>query len=161
MLGNSDIHNPIQMEYDFSIGEHRPMTLVLAKEKSIEGIRDALINRRTIVYHNNLLIGDNAYLKELFEKSIRVEKVSRSGKSIHVTLYNSSSVSFEIKKIKGNDPNLEFFRNLKIEAGGYTSFNIYEKELTKNTGFNLQLEVENLLVGPRRGLEYKLAVQIK
>lgn len=161
MLGNSDIHNPIQMDYDFSMGEHRPMTLVLAKEKSVEGIRDALMNRRTIVYHNNLLIGDNAYLKELFEKSIRIEKVLRNKKSIHVTLYNSSSVPFEIKKLKGNDPNLEFFRNLKIEAGGYTSFTLYEKELTNNTGFNLQLEVDNLLVAPATGMPYKLNIQLK
>ncbi len=161
MLGNSDIHNPIQMDYDFSMGEHRPMTLVLAKEKTIEGIREALLNRRTIVYHNHLLIGDNAYLKELFEKSVKIEKVSRNNKSIRVTIYNSSSVPFEIRKVKGNDPNLEFFRELKIEAGGYTSFTVYEKEPTKNTSFNLQLEVQNLLVAPGKGMPYKLAIQVK
>jgi hypothetical protein len=161
MLGNSDIHNPIQMDYNFSVGEHRPMTLVLAHEKPVEGVRDALVNRRTIVYYKNILIGNQEYLKELIEKSVRVERVSRNEKSIHVTLYNSSSVSFELQKIKGNDSNLEFFREIFVEAGAFTSFTIYEKELTKNSVFNLQLIAQNLLIAPGTALPYRMAVQIK
>lgn len=161
MLGNSDIHNPIQMDYDFAAGEHRPMTLVFAKERSVEGIREALLNRRTVVYHNNILIGDALYLKEIFEKAIRVEKVERNKKTISVTIYNNSSVPFELKKIKGNDPNLEFFRDIVLDAGAYTSFSIYEKELTQNKSFNLQLSVQNLYIAPHTGMHSNLKIQLK
>ena len=36
MIGTSDIHQPIQTDYDFSKGEHRTMTFVFAKERSPE-----------------------------------------------------------------------------------------------------------------------------
>lgn len=54
---NFDIHQPIQTDYDFSKGEHRTMTFVFAKERSPEGIREALDNRRTAVYYRELVIG--------------------------------------------------------------------------------------------------------
>ena len=57
MIGTSDIHQPIQTDYDFSKGEHRTMTFVFAKERSPEGIREALDNRRTAVYYRELVIG--------------------------------------------------------------------------------------------------------
>ena len=46
MIGTSDIHQPIQTDYDFSKGEHRTMTFVFAKERSPEGIREDLGPRR-------------------------------------------------------------------------------------------------------------------
>ena len=50
MIGTSDIHQPIQTDYDFEKGEHRTMTFVFAKERSLQGIREALDNRRTAAY---------------------------------------------------------------------------------------------------------------
>lgn len=38
MIGTSDIHQPIQTDYDFAKGEHRTMTFVFAKERTAEGI---------------------------------------------------------------------------------------------------------------------------
>jgi predicted metal-dependent phosphoesterase TrpH len=57
MLGNSDVHTPTGLNYDFHAGEHRSMTLVLAKEKSKEAIKEALLARRTVIYWRNRLIG--------------------------------------------------------------------------------------------------------
>lgn len=50
LLGNTDVHDVIERLYDFQTTTHRPMTLVLAKERTEEGIKDALFNRRTMVY---------------------------------------------------------------------------------------------------------------
>lgn len=161
MLGNSDIHNPIGMDYNFAAGEHRPMTLVFARAKTAEAIKDALVNRRTAVYYKTNLIGEQIWLKEIFEKSIRIESVSRSGKNISVKVYNTSSLPFRLKKTTGNNANLEFFREITLEAGAYTQFTIYEKELTKNTGYTLQLEVTNLWIAPGTGMPYRMALQIK
>ena len=56
IIGNSDIHAPIDYFYDKSGGEHRPITLVFAKERTEEGIREALENGRTAVFYKNYLI---------------------------------------------------------------------------------------------------------
>jgi 3',5'-nucleoside bisphosphate phosphatase len=158
LMGTSDIHNPMGMDYDFSKGEHRPITLVFAKEKSTEAVKDALVNHRTVVYYKTLLIGDQKYLNEIISKSIKIEKVIRSGKRISVVIFNQSSVPFEFKKVKGNDSNLEFFRDLTVEAGAYTKFDIYEKEPTGNTYFNLKVVISNLLIAPETGLPYTLEI---
>jgi hypothetical protein len=55
LIGTSDIHSPIHMDYDLSAGEHRPMTLVFAKEKSEEAIKAALLDRRTAIFYANSL----------------------------------------------------------------------------------------------------------
>lgn len=160
IIGTSDIHNPIGMDYDFASGEHRPMTLVFSKEKGAEAIKDALVNRRTVVYYKNKLIGDKTYLHEIVTKSIRVEKVTRTNKRISVTLYNSSSVPFEFKKIKGTDPNLEFFREFTIDAGAYANFDIYEKEKSTNNLFELKVVVANMLIAPEIGLPFVLSFSV-
>ena len=55
IVGNSDIHDPTGMSYDFCKGEHRPMTLVFAKECSEESIKEALLAHRTAVYYKNII----------------------------------------------------------------------------------------------------------
>lgn len=159
LISGSDIHQPITFDYDFSVGEHRPMTLVFAKDKTIDGIRDALINRRTVIYSRNTLIGEYAYLKELFEKSIRIEKVEHGKKVIRVTIFNPTNVSFQLKKVKGNDPNLEFFREQTIDAGAYTTFSLYEKEAAGRDSYDLKLIVTNLLTAPETPMPYTMTIR--
>lgn len=74
MLGTSDIHQPIQTDIDFDKGEHRTMTLVFAKERTAEGIREALENRRTAVFFKNQIIGEEQWLRELFGKAVTIER---------------------------------------------------------------------------------------
>ncbi|MGC8887576.1 MAG: hypothetical protein ACP5MG_10505 [Verrucomicrobiia bacterium] len=49
IIGNTDIHNPIGMDYETGGGNHRPMTLVFATQRTLNGIREALFERRTAV----------------------------------------------------------------------------------------------------------------
>jgi hypothetical protein len=72
ILGNSDVHDPIYGTYDQARGQHRPLTLVFATEKSTAAIKDALLAHRTAVYHQNLLIGDASYLRPIFEQAIDI-----------------------------------------------------------------------------------------
>ena len=66
---------PIQTDYDFEKGEHRTMTFVFAKERSLQGIREALDNRRTAAYFHELLIGREDLLRPFFEKCVKIEEV--------------------------------------------------------------------------------------
>jgi len=75
LLGNSDIHAPIDLFFDRNKGEHRPITLVFAKERSEEGIREALDSGRTAIYHKEMIIGEEWFLRELFYSSISTYEV--------------------------------------------------------------------------------------
>lgn len=161
LIGTSDIHNPIGMDYDFSKGEHRPLTLVFTKDKTLESVKEALFSHRTAVYFEDKLIGDKQFLHEIFDKSIRVEKVVRNKNRISVILYNPTSIPFELKKVKGNDANLEFFRDLTVIAGGYTHFDIQEKKATTLEALTLQLTVDNLIVAPNKGLPVSLTLKVQ
>ncbi|RHJ86476.1 Sb-PDE family phosphodiesterase [Parabacteroides sp. AM08-6] len=155
MLGNSDVHQPIQVNVDFGKGEHRTMTLVFAKERSVEGIREALENRRTAVYFKENLIGEPVYLKELFENSIRIENVKKTDKEVHITLFNDSDLKFVLKKTEQN-PNLQYFRDYTIQP--HCKHTIVVKLLNGTTRGSLNFEVTNLWVQPGKGLAYSFAI---
>lgn len=98
LIGNSDIHDPLDMFFDKCEGEHRPVTLVFVKERSAEGIREALDNKRTAIYYKNQLIGPEEFLKPLFEEAVtEITKMVTGGnvKPVHY-LNNSSCITFEI-----------------------------------------------------------------
>lgn len=72
-LAVTDSHFPIRTAYYDSY--LRPMTLVLAKERTEVGVKEALIARRTIAFFNGHLAGKEEYLKALFEASISIKKM--------------------------------------------------------------------------------------
>ena len=57
ILGTSDIHGLIDYDYDLEAGEHRTVTLVLAREKSAEAIREALVGGQTAALYLGHVIG--------------------------------------------------------------------------------------------------------
>ena len=153
MIGNSDIHQPIQTDIDFSKGEHRTMTLVFAKERSAEGIREALNNRRTAVFVGEKIIGEEAWLKELFKSAVKVEKVNRGKNSVQLVVYNNSDLTFYLKKGE-HDPNLTYFREYKIAPKCKHTISVRLKEPA--TSGHIDFEITNLLVSPNKGLDYQL-----
>lgn len=106
IIGTSDIHGLIDWNHEIPQGGHRPVTLVFAAEKSENGIKDGLNNRRTVVFFNDLLIGRDAFLIPLIKASITVtdakyqgeniilEVVLRNNSSCPLTLQNTSEFSF-------------------------------------------------------------------
>jgi len=148
ILGNSDIHEPIQTDYDFAAGEHRATTLVFAKARTPEAIREALDNRRTAVYHKDLLIGEEQYLRQIFDNSIEITNISQGNNSITVTVFNKSGLTFKLKKT-AHDKNVVYFREYEVKPHSRHSLTI------RFTGANdgkLNFEVTNLLVKPGKGL---------
>lgn len=151
MMGTSDVHQPIQVNVDFAKGEHRSMTLVFAKERTVEGIREALNNRRTAVYFDDLLIGEDTYLREIFEKSIEIINVERNDKSLIVVLKNNSDLRFTLKKT-AHDVNVVYFRDYVIQPQSRHSITV--KLPTQLKTGEVNFEITNLLVAPEKGMAY-------
>ncbi|MDF9831681.1 phosphotransferase [Parabacteroides sp. PF5-6] len=71
-MANSDIHGLINDDYGTGM---RPMTLVFAREKSAEAIKEALFAGRTAACFNHELAGLAEYLRPLVKASLQVRKI--------------------------------------------------------------------------------------
>ncbi len=119
LLGNSDIHSPIHFDYALANSDHRPLTLVFAKDRSAAAIKEALFARRTVVYSGSHLYGEEQYLRPLFEKSIAFNRASVKLKpkgSAVVQLANNSGLDFELT-LAANPAGLEAPSRLVLPAG--------------------------------------------
>ncbi len=100
ILGTSDIHGLIDWLYEVPNGGHRPVTLVFAKEKTAESIKEALFAGRTTVWFNNTLIGRQEMLVPLITASVTVagagyiESHKRPSEVLEVELVNNSDAGF-------------------------------------------------------------------
>ncbi len=96
VMCNSDTHDIIAHYYDIENG-HRPMTLVLAKERSLESIKEAILEKRTIAFFDGKLAGKEEYLKMMFEKCVEVRKVKERDSSLELTIENKSDIPFYLQ----------------------------------------------------------------
>ncbi|MCL2598263.1 MAG: Sb-PDE family phosphodiesterase [Paludibacter sp.] len=149
LMGNSDIHEPIQTDINFAIGEHRATTLVFAKERTAEAIREALDNRRTAVFHKEFLIGEEQYLRPIFENSFEIIDMAKGNNQVTVTFLNKSGLTFYLKKT-AHDKNVVYFRDFEIKP--HCKYSISIRFKGDNDG-KVNFEVTNLLVKPGKGLE--------
>ena len=116
-MGTSDIHGLIDWLFkvpddgevhDNILPGHRPITLVFSKDKSKEGIKEALFSGRTAVFYNELLIGKKEYINQLVKKSLTIDNIgdlelgySEDGKSSikSLRLKNISDAPFLLKNL--------------------------------------------------------------
>lgn len=76
-LANTDSHYPISNIYGRE-NQMRPMTLVLAKERSAESIKEALFAKRTIACFNSELAGKPEHLKGLLKASLKIRIINEN-----------------------------------------------------------------------------------
>lgn len=81
IMGTSDIHKLIDWDYKVNEGGHRPVTLVFAAERNEESVKDALLNRRTVVYYKEVLIGRDEFLIPLLRQSVVVKSARYGAKT--------------------------------------------------------------------------------
>ncbi len=155
LLGNSDSHQPMQTDLDFLGTEHRPMTLVFAKERSVEGIREALFQRRTAVYFGENLIGEAIYLREIFENALEIKNIKKSEKSVSITLFNHSDLVFHLKKTE-HDPKLIYPRAYTLRPNCEQTITIHLEQGVRSGEVNF--EVTNLWVAPNQALQYTFKI---
>ena len=92
IMGTSDIHGLIDWDYTEE-GNHRPITLVFAKEKTLESLKEALFEKRTVAVFNSLLVGRDEFLKPLLKESVLINEATYidKGSILKIELENVSS----------------------------------------------------------------------
>ena len=90
MMANSDIHETSRFAYGNQI---RPMTLVFAKEYTLESLREALFAGRMLALFENKLAGDSNLIGQLIDASLVVKVIDEKKGVLEVT--NISDIPFQ------------------------------------------------------------------
>ena len=101
MASNTDIHQTTAELYGVN-GEYRDMTLILAKDKSLKSLREALEAKRTLAFSFGTLAGDEELLRELFLASVKITPTMANEKRTYLQLENNSSIDFVLRQEGAN-----------------------------------------------------------
>jgi hypothetical protein len=147
IMGTSDVHKLVDWSPGFTKGGHRPITLVFAKENTIESIKEALMNRRTVAFFKDLLVGRDEYLVPLINASLKITSAKYQAKStvLDVEIENVTSTSFTLM----NRSKYTFHADgeiITLKPGEKTLLEV--KTTTKLTSIDLPFEVLNAIHAP-------------
>ena len=108
MMGNTDIHAVAAYILDWTKGEHRPMTLIFAKERTLDSVKEALFAGRTAVYRFQFdgpdqVIGNEELLRPMLQNGLSVQPNIKVGQPIvgtpmQVTLKNNFPFELQLKR---------------------------------------------------------------
>jgi len=109
VMGSSDIHNLVAHEYDRSKDYvHRTMTLVMARERTPEAIREALDAGRTVAWASKYLAGKEEHVRALFGACVELlpshytEVKAKGNNTKWYEIRNNSDLYFELQLKEGN-----------------------------------------------------------
>ena len=156
LIGVSDIHGLIDWDFKPHEGGHRPVTLVLAKERSQASMREALFAGRTVVWYKNILIGLEENMNKLLSASLKITSASYSGTSevLNIEIENISDVNFQLK----NSSDFTFTYNVDIvEIAPHDTTKLSVKTGKRIDKLILNFEVINALVKPKQNATFSLS----
>lgn len=155
LIGTSDVHQLIAWDYDREKDQHRPVTLVLAPERTSEAIKEALFAKRTLVWWNNTLFGRKAELQPLIEASITLDRAERSFEG-RTALYltNHTSADWQVENI-GKQPTTRSAAPISLPPKSTTRMDVR----TDNVSGELELRVLNALLAPGKPAEISIEFQ--
>jgi len=149
MIGVSDVHDLIDWDYPPQAGQHRPVNLVLATEKSPEALKQALFERRTLVWFRNLLIGRQAELDAMLQAALRIDNAAYRPNTqvLDVTIRNTSDASFTLRNLT----KMTFMdHGQDIIVPPHQTLTFAVKPGRNATSVDLKFSVENALLAPRK-----------
>jgi 3',5'-nucleoside bisphosphate phosphatase len=150
MLGNSDIHDP-DLRRESSSQDHRTMTLVFAKERSIPSLKEALEAGRTIVWCKDRLIGREELLSPFFAACIQIGKpFARSKTSLSVEVRNNCQADICLEPTgKGSH------RPVVVPSGCTV---LVKVPVTDAAAGAFNYTVKNFVIAPNRSLAIELKI---
>lgn len=159
IMSTSDIHGLIDWDYTEK-GNHRPITLVFAKEKSVKSLREALFDGKTVAVYNSLLVGKPEFLNPLIQASVHIKKATYISKTevLELVIENisSSDLLFE------NEMPYTFYNSspvFEIPAG--ESYRLLVKTLGKLETLTLKLKALGAYTAPKQHpiIDWEISVQ--
>jgi len=104
MMGNSDIHAP-DLNEETTPEVHRTMTLVFAKERTLESFKEALREGRTAVWYGDQIIGRRELLEPLFQACVRVAPPHlRAKNAVWTKIQNTCDLDVTLQRTGAQGP---------------------------------------------------------
>jgi hypothetical protein len=148
IMGTSDIHGLVDWQFDILGGGQRPVTLVFARERSQESIKEGLMARRTVVAYKNTLIGKSDNLLPLLQESLVIAKAVYADRSDVLTVEIENKTSTEMTLQNAGDFNLHDRTDLvRIKALGKATIEV--KTLKRLESVELKFRVLNAVDAPK------------
>ncbi|SMO58647.1 Sb-PDE family phosphodiesterase [Fodinibius sediminis] len=159
IMGTSDVHGLIDWDYQTQHDDHRPVTLVFAKERTKEGLREALFAGRTVVWKDDLLIGREEYLVPLVESSLTVENSSYIDETsvLQLTIRNSTGQKYQLENLS----DYSFHRNAgHVTVEPFDSLSLQIRTGKRLDQIQLPFKVYNAVTAPETNPEIMLEASI-
>lgn len=151
LLGNSDIHDP-SLAAERTATSHRTLTLVFARERTMEALREALFAGRTAVWHKSRLIGRESELAALFPACIQVNPPHhRSNDRVWIEIENHCELDIELERVGQVGP-----ARITLPARATSLLRINASADQRTQG--LQYRTKSFLIGPDQPLSVKLVI---
>ncbi len=148
IIGTSDVHNLIDWDYIPHQGNHRPVTLIFSKQRTQASIKKALFNRRTVVWFQNLLIGEEENMMPLLSSMVSIDSaIYQSNPTVlDVIISNKSDAKLQMKNLSefsfmSNHDIIEIPENQSISLRVKTKKNLNE--------IQMKFEILNALIEPK------------
>lgn len=159
IIGTSDVHELIEWDYDSSKNEHRPVTLILSEERNQNSIKEALLDRRTIVFYKNKLIGKEENLVPLLDSILGFKSLGYRGDTsiLRVEISNNSSSDMTLKNLSAYN----FSRSddyIFIPKNETKTIMVKTLEVIK--AIKLKFEVLNAITAPKKHAVVEATIEI-
>lgn len=160
VLGTSDIHGLVDWTHDAGHGGHRPMTIVLAKDKSRDALKEALFDGRTVAWHYDDLIGREDNVETVVEACLELVPKTYLPRSsiLDVTLSNACPLAFTLRNTSKRHTFQNFSDLVRVER--YDTEPLHVRVGEEVTTLDLTFEVLNTHVSSRRSLDVTLTAGV-
>lgn len=159
VLGTSDIHGLIDWTHNGAHGGHRPMTLVLAPERSPEALKKALFAGATVAWINDDLIGKAQNVERVVQACLTLEPQGylRNSSVMDVMLKNHCPLAFTLKNTGERT-----FHNVSdvVRVERYDETRLQVRMNDERTTLSLTVTALNTQVRPREHLSTSLVADI-
>jgi predicted metal-dependent phosphoesterase TrpH len=103
LISNSDVHSSMPLAKSQHDITHRAMTLIMAKQRSLESVHEALDARRTLLWWRDNIIGRTELLTPFVKACIPLVKYSFKGNKLIFFFENVSPQRFVMEPISTED----------------------------------------------------------
>lgn len=145
ILGSTDAHQPMTTELVRLGQSHRSFTIVLAKEKTANSIRESLDSRRSIAVMNNSIYGSKENLDILFETFITSEYDTKTSL---LTLKNNTGFTFYLE-MTAQDVKIDTKTTLSPMTKSVLAISPTKKNTTIQKGTTIKVVVTNAFINSK------------
>jgi 3',5'-nucleoside bisphosphate phosphatase len=160
ILSNSDYHVPTPPR---GTGPPRPVTLVFARSADAEGVREALVARRTAAWLGDEVWGAEEHLRGLWNGAIGVSPARlevQPGQAVVLRVRNTSAIPFHLRALRSPAWLQMAAATAQAERTSLLRLRVDKGAAPGVREERLELEVSNLSTGPGRKLVVTLPLTL-